>query len=169
MFNGNTSVILGIWDLSSNELFCCSISPVWIFATPCTAPHCLLVLHYLLKFALTHVHVHWVNDAIHPSYPLLPPSPVLSLSQHQGLFQWVGSSHQVTKNIGASASPLVLPMTIQDWFPLGLAALISLLVLIVASCPAYRFYKRQVRWSGIPVSLRIFHSLLWSTQSKTLA
>ena len=97
MFNGNTSVILGIWDLSSNELFCCSISPVWIFATPCTAPHCLLVLHYLLKFALTHVHVHWVNDAIHPSYPLLPPSPVLSLSQHQGLFQWVGSSHQVAK------------------------------------------------------------------------
>ena len=29
--------------------------------------------------------------------------------------------------------------------------------------PAYRFLKRQVRWSGIPISLRIFHSLLWST------
>ena len=36
----------------------------------------------------------------------------------------------------------------------------------VASWPAYRFLKRQVRWSGIPISFRIFHSLLWSTQSK---
>ena len=35
------------------------------------------------------------------------------------------------------------------------------------SWPAYRFLKRQVRWSGIPISFRIFHSLLWSTQSKT--
>ena len=37
-------------------------------------------------------------------------------------------------------------------------------VLTVASWPAYRFLKRQVRWSGIPISFRIFHSLLWSTQ-----
>ena len=42
-------------------------------------------------------------------------------------------------------------------------------VLTVASWPAYRFLRRQVRWSGIPISLRIFHSLLWSTQSKVLA
>ena len=38
-------------------------------------------------------------------------------------------------------------------------------VLTVASWPAYRFLKRQVRWSGIHISFRIFHSLLWSTQS----
>ena len=38
-------------------------------------------------------------------------------------------------------------------------------VLIVASWPAYRFLKKQVRWSDIPISFRIFHSLLWSTQS----
>ena len=42
-------------------------------------------------------------------------------------------------------------------------------VLTVDSWPAYRFLKRQVRWSGIPTSFRIFHSLLWSTQSKALA
>ena len=41
-------------------------------------------------------------------------------------------------------------------------------VLTVASCPAYRFLRRQVRWSGIPISLRIFHGLLWSTQKKAL-
>ena len=37
-------------------------------------------------------------------------------------------------------------------------------VLTVVSWPAYRFLRRQLRWSGIPISLRIFHSLLWSTQ-----
>ena len=42
--------------------------------------------------------VQWVSDAIWLSYPLLPPSPpAFNLSQHQGLFQWVGSSHQVAK------------------------------------------------------------------------
>ena len=38
----------------------------------------------------------------------------------------------------------------------------------VASWPAYRFLRRQVKWSGTPISLRIFHSLLWSTQLKAL-
>ena len=43
-------------------------------------------------------HVHHVNDAIQPSHPLLSPSPpALNLSQHQGLFQWVSSLHQVAK------------------------------------------------------------------------
>ena len=43
-------------------------------------------------------HVHWVGDAIQPSHPLSSPSPLaLNVSQHQGLFTWVGSSHQVTK------------------------------------------------------------------------
>ena len=54
------------------------------------------VLHCLLKFAQTDVH--WISDAIQPSHPLLPASPLaLNLSQHQGLFQWVSSSHQVAK------------------------------------------------------------------------
>ena len=42
-------------------------------------------------------------------------------------------------------------------------------VLTVTSWPAYCFLKSPVRWSGIPISLRIFHSLLWSTQLKALA
>ena len=52
------------------------------------------VLHYLSEFAQTHVH--WVCDAIQPSHPL-SPSPAFNLSQHQGLSQWVGFSHQVAK------------------------------------------------------------------------
>ena len=42
-------------------------------------------------------------------------------------------------------------------------------VLTVASWPANRFLRKQVWWSGISISLRIFHSLLWSTESKALA
>ena len=54
------------------------------------------ILHYLLEFAQTHVH--WVSDALKPSHPLSPPSPpAFNLSQHQSLFQWLGSSHQVAK------------------------------------------------------------------------
>ena len=48
-----------------------------------------------LHFAQTHVH--WVSDAIHPSHPLFSPSLPLNLAQHQSLFQWVYSSHQVVK------------------------------------------------------------------------
>ena len=54
------------------------------------------VLHHLLEFAQTHVC--WVSDAIQPSHPLSSPSPpAFNLSQHQGLFQWVGSLHQMAK------------------------------------------------------------------------
>ena len=46
----------------------------------------------------TQTHVHWINDAIQPSHPLSSPSPPApNPSQHQGLFQWVSSSHQVAK------------------------------------------------------------------------
>jgi len=54
------------------------------------------VFYCLLEFVQTLVH--WISDAIQPSHPLLSPSfPAFSLLLHQGLFQWVGSSHQVAK------------------------------------------------------------------------
>ena len=56
----------------------------------------LPVHHQLPEF--TQIHVHWVSDAVQPSQPLSSPSPSsFNLSQHQGLFQWVGSLHQVAK------------------------------------------------------------------------
>ena len=61
---------------------------------------------------------------------------------------------------------------IQPWctpFPIWNQSVVPCPVLPVASWPAYRFLKRQVKWSGIPISFRIFRSLLWSTQSKALA
>ena len=81
-----------------------------------------LVLHYFPEFA--QAHVHWVNDGIQSSHPLLLPSLALNLSQHQGLFQWVGSSHSGGQSFTLAS---VLPMNIQGWFPLWLTDLISLL------------------------------------------
>ena len=61
---------------------------------------------------------------------------------------------------------------IQPWhtpFAIWNQSVVPCPVITVASWLAYKFLKRQVRWSGIPMSFRIFHSLLWSTQSKALA
>ena len=61
----------------------------------CSSPR-LPVHHQLLES--TQTHVHWVSDAIQPSHPLPSPSPpTFNPSQHQGLFKWVSSSHQVAK------------------------------------------------------------------------
>ena len=75
-----------------------SLSGVWLFVTPWTAARqaSLPVHHQLLEF--TQAHVHWVSDAIQPSHPLSSPSPpAFSLPQHQGLFQWVSSLHQMAR------------------------------------------------------------------------
>ena len=69
----------------------------------CSTPG-LPVHHQLLEF--TQTHVHWVSDAIQPSHPLSSPSPpAFNLSQHQGLFQWVSSLHQVAKYWSFNISP----------------------------------------------------------------
>ena len=61
----------------------------------CSTPG--LPVHHQLPES-TQTHVHWFGDAIQPSHPLSSPSPpALNLSQHQGLFKWVSSSHQVAK------------------------------------------------------------------------
>ena len=73
----------------------------------------------------TQTHVHRVSDAIQPSHPLSSPSPPApNPSQHQGLFQWVNSSHEVAKVLEFPTS--VLPMNTQDWSPLGWTGWISL-------------------------------------------
>ena len=67
--------------------------------TPCNPMICTMpglpVHHHLLEFSQTHVHR--VGDAIQPSHPLSSSSPAPNPSQHQSLFQWVNSSHEVAK------------------------------------------------------------------------
>jgi len=74
-----------------------SLSRVWLSVTSWTLSSTPVfpVLHYLPEFA--QIHVHWVSDVVQPSSPLSPPSLVLNLSQHLGLFQWVGFSHQLAR------------------------------------------------------------------------
>ena len=102
---------------------CCSVPqacPTLSDPMDCSTPD-LPVLHYLPEF--TQTHVHWVNDAIQPIHFLTPPlPPTLNLSQHQGLFKWVSSLHQVAKVL-----EFQLPINVQDWFPVGWTSWISLL------------------------------------------
>ena len=108
---------ISISTLQPSSVLCCqsSSSGLWLFQTytsvhfslvaqlcptlcdpmDCSMPG-LPVHHQLPEF--TQNHVHWVSDAIQPSHPLSSPSPpAFNLSQHQSLFQWVSSSHQVAK------------------------------------------------------------------------
>jgi len=62
------------------------LSHVRLFVTPRTVARQAPLSPTISQFA--EIHVHWVDDAIQPSHPLLPPSPfAFNLSQHQGLFQ----------------------------------------------------------------------------------
>ena len=89
----------------------------------CSTPD--LPVHHQLQES-TQSLVHHIDDAIQPSHPLSSPSPpALNLSQHQGLFQWVSSSHQVAKVLGVSASTSVLPMNTQYWSTLRWTGWIS--------------------------------------------
>ena len=83
-----------------------------------------LPVHHQLPES-TQTHVHWVSDAIQPSHPLSSPfPPALNLSQHQGLFKWVSSLHQVAKywhfsfNISPSKEHSSLISFKTDWLDL---------------------------------------------------
>ena len=85
----------GVWPLrlrfSSVAQSCPTLCDPMNRSTPGLPVH-----HQLPEF--TQTHVHRVSDAIQPSHPLLSPSPPApNPSQHQSLFQWVNSSHEVAK------------------------------------------------------------------------
>ena len=78
------------------------------------------------------------------------------------LLNWIDSAYELNKQ----------SENIQPWctpFPILNQSFVPCLVLTVAFWPAYRFLRRQVNWSDIPISWRIFHTILfWSTESKAL-
>ena len=113
---------------SMKKLGCCCCSVTKLRLTFCDLMDCSTpgfpVLHCIPELAQIHAQT---------SHPLPPSFPfAFNLSQHQGLFQWVGSFPVSLlfasggQNIGASVSASVLPMNIQGWFPLGLNGLIHL-------------------------------------------
>ena len=106
-------------QFSSVTLLC----PTFCDPMDCSMPG-FPVHHQLLELA--QIHVHQVSDAIQPSHPLLSPSPpAFNLSQLQGLSNESVLSIRWPK-CWTSASASVLPMNIQDGFPLGLTGLICL-------------------------------------------
>ena len=114
LLDGRGSVSLS-GSLRAHLLFWCSLSLQWMGCRQLrvqyssVAQSCptlcdpmdrstpgLPVHHQLLEF--TQTQIHWVGDTIQPSHPRLSPSPpAFNLSQRQGLFQWISSSHQVAK------------------------------------------------------------------------
>ena len=273
-------MLSSMWNLSSSVQFSSVAQSYPNLCNPmnCSTPGLPVHHQLLMSIEFTQTHVHRVGDAIQPSHPLSSPSPPAPHpSQHQSLFQWVNSSHEVAKVLKfqsfnfmaaiticsdfgapqnkvwhcfhcfpvyfpwsdgtrcifwmlsfkptfplssftfikrlfssslsairvvssaylrlliflpailipacASSSPACLMMysayklnkqgdNIQPWhtpFPIWNQSVVPCPILTAASWTAYRFLKRQVRWSRIPISWRIFHSLLWSTQSKALA
>ena len=84
-----------VFDEGHKYFYVWLFSHAQLFATLWTAAR-FPVLHHLPELAQTRVH--WVNSAIQQSHPLSSPSPpAFNFSQHQDLFQWVGSSQQVAK------------------------------------------------------------------------
>ena len=124
------------------------------------------VLHHLLEFAQTHVHL--VGDAFQPFHPLLPLSPpALNLSQHHS-FQVSQLFSLGGQRIGASASASVLPMNIQGWFPLGLIGLISLLSRGTRqSLLQHHSSKASILWHSAFFMVQLSH--LYMTTGKTIA
>ena len=146
------------------------------------------VLHYLPEFA--QARVHWVSDTFQPSLLLSPLSsaaihgvaksqtqlsdwtelnspPALSFSQHQGLFQWVSSLHQVDKVLELQLQHQSFQW-IQGWFPLGLTGLISLLSKVLSRVFSSTTVWKHQFFSAQPSLWSNSHICMW-TIGKTTA
>ena len=113
----------------------------------------LPVHHQLPEF--TQTHVHGVSDAIQPSHPLSSPSPPASNpSQHQSLFQWVNSSHEVAffLELFLHWSPVAY------WAPTDLGSS-SFSVLSFYLFILFMGFSRQEYWSGLPFPSPVDHIL----------
>ena len=129
--------------------------------TDCNTPG-FPVYHQLLEF--TQTHVHWVGDAIQPPHPLSSPSPpTFNLSQHQGLFQWVSSSHQVAKALGVSASHTThifnfyhqIPSKVMDQTVRNSALVSQVLFYLAKKVEGFWLFKK------VPLEMCLFASVVW--------
>ena len=125
------------------------------------------VLHYLWKF--TQTHVHWVGDAIQSYHPLSPPSPPVSVFPSIRVFSRIFLLAILILAYSLSKPAFCMMYSanklnkqgddVQTWstpFPIWKHSAVPCPVLAIASWSAYRFLRRQVRWSGIPNSFKNF-------------
>ena len=101
-----------------------------------------------------------VVSSVHRSLMIFLPRILIPAGASSSLaFHMMCSAYKLNK----------LGDNIQSWCtpsPILNQSVVPCPVLTDASWPAYRFLRRQVRWSGVPISWRTFHSLLWSIQSR---
>ena len=124
----------------------------------------LPVLHQLLEFAQT-LSIESVMPSNHLNPLSSPSAPALNFSQHQCLFQWVSSSHQVAKVL-VSASASVLPMNTQDR-SLGWTDWISLQSKGFSSLPQHHSSKPSIIWCSAFFIVQLSHPYM--TIGKTIA
>ena len=118
---------------------------------------------------LIQTHIHRISDAIQPSHPLSSPSPpAFNLSQHQGLFQWVSSSHQVAKVLEFQLQHQSFQWILRIDFLLGWTGLISFLfkglsrVFSSTTVQKHQFFRAQ-----LPLWSKLSHPYM--TTGKTIA
>ena len=152
-------------QLNSLSFFCCSVAQSWL--TLCDpmdgSTPCFPVLHYFLEFAQPHVH--WVSDAIQTSRPLSSPSPPNSIFPSIRVFSNESALASGGQNIGPSAS--ILPMNIQDYFPLGLTGWISLQSKGLSSPLQYHSSRASILWHSAFFVVQLSHPYM--TTGKAIA
>ena len=135
----------------------------------CSMPG-LPVHHQLLE--LTQIHVHRVGDAIQPSHPVIPFSSCLQSFSASGSFPMSQLFTSGGESIGASASASVLPMNIQNWFPLGLTGKKTLVPWKKSYDQPRQHIKKQKHYfdnkgpSGQSYSFSISHVWMWELDCK---
>ena len=113
------------------------------------------VLHYLPEFAQTHVH--WFSESVQPSHPPSPPLLMPSIFLSIRIFSSESADHIRWPKCWSFSLTRVLPMNIQDWFPLGLAGLLSLqskrLSRVFSSTTAWKLNSSLVNEAEVDVLL----------------
>ena len=123
------------------------------------------VFHYLLEFAQTHVY--WVGDAIQPSRPLSPPSTsALNLSQHQVLFQWVGTLHEVAKVLEFQLQHQSFWVSRADFLKIDCFDVLAVQETLKGLLQHHRL-KASIPWHSTFFMVQLSH--LYMTAGKTIA
>ena len=148
-------------------LFCCLVDQSC--ATLCDPMNCSMpgspVLHYLLESAQIHVKSHWCCLTISSSAAPFSSCPQSFLASGSfPMSQYIASGGQ---RIGVSASTSLLPMTIQDWFPLGLTGLISLLSKGLSSLQ-HHSSKASILWHSACFVIQLSHPYMTTGKTITL-
>ena len=133
---------------------------MWSFKSTFSLSSFTLIKRFFRSASLSAIRM--VSSAYLSLLIFLPAIFILTWASSSPAFLMMYSSYKLNKQ-GDNIQPWDMPFSIWN------QSVVPCPILTVASRPAYRFLRRQFRWSDIPISFRSFHSLLWSTQLKALS